>query len=318
MTAFAYVDTDSFSVTVGAIHKIALAVYPGTATGGLPFSPQPMVAVQDIGGNTVASHQGGTVTVYLHSSAVAGATLLGTTTAEVINGLASFNGLSIAQAGSPYTLGFTTDIALDGARIAYSNPFAVGVGPAASLRFVEEISDGATVGGQAFQVQPRLEILDAGGNLRAADSTSGVQADFLSNPTGGTLTPSEYAFETVTKGSVSFALLSIDRTGDSFVLRFTLYEYDAPSSSFTPTSVAADSQPFNVVLGDPQRISVTRDVSNAWAGGQAFMTQPLLNLYVVLLLLLLLLLSLSLLLLLLLLSLLLVPRPLACCSYRRC
>ena len=123
-----------------------------------------------------------------------------------------------------------------------SFPFAVGIGPAASMEMLETVTDGYTYGGVAFQVcrlgdvvmwwgdgyggvgaalvawigrsricltpflhspttrcvgsrsplpptaapspqvQPRLRILDAGGNLRTGDSSSVVQVSFTTNP----------------------------------------------------------------------------------------------------------------------------------------
>ena len=47
------VESGEFSVDIGTAYGIKLATYPGSATGGSKFNPQPVVAAIDIGGNTV-------------------------------------------------------------------------------------------------------------------------------------------------------------------------------------------------------------------------------------------------------------------------
>ena len=44
------------------------------------------------------------------------------------------------------------------------------------------VTDGYTYGGVAFQVQPRIQVLDAGGNLLVDDSESVVEVTFTTNP----------------------------------------------------------------------------------------------------------------------------------------
>ena len=108
--AFAFVDSVDFDVATGLAYKIALSTYPGTAYGGSPFAPQPVVAVQDIGGNTITTHNGGTVTAYIRDDDTyanpTGAALFGTATVAIVNGFAKFDGLSILIAGSPYVIAF--------------------------------------------------------------------------------------------------------------------------------------------------------------------------------------------------------------------
>ena len=66
---FAFIDSATFDISVGAPYKIALSTYPGTAKGGTSFNPQPVVAMQDIGGNPITTYEGGTVTAFIRDDA---------------------------------------------------------------------------------------------------------------------------------------------------------------------------------------------------------------------------------------------------------
>ncbi len=92
----------AFDVTIGAASKLGFITHPSTAAPGAMLSPAVVVAVQDIGGNTVPTATN-TVTVALGTNAGNG-TLSGVTTAVAINGLATFETLSINNPGSGYTL----------------------------------------------------------------------------------------------------------------------------------------------------------------------------------------------------------------------
>ena len=64
--------SSSFTITVGVAAKLGFTTSPSSATGGLAFATQPVVAVQDAGGNTVA---GAVNSVTLALTTPAGATL---------------------------------------------------------------------------------------------------------------------------------------------------------------------------------------------------------------------------------------------------
>ena len=49
----------SFAITTGAAAKIGFTTSPSGSTGGVPFGAQPIVAVQDLGGNTVTTDSSG-------------------------------------------------------------------------------------------------------------------------------------------------------------------------------------------------------------------------------------------------------------------
>jgi len=102
----------SFTISVGTATKLAFATSPSGATGGTVFVTQPVVAIQDAGGNTVTSS---TASVSLTITTPAGATLTCTANPKsAVSGVASFAGCKIDKAGT-YTLtatasGLTTAI----------------------------------------------------------------------------------------------------------------------------------------------------------------------------------------------------------------
>ena len=54
--------------------------------------------------------------------------------------------------------------------------------PMQTMEMLETVTDGYTYGGVAFQVQPRIRVLDAGGNLLTGDSEFVVEVSFTTNP----------------------------------------------------------------------------------------------------------------------------------------
>ena len=82
--------------------KLGFTSQPGGAYKGTTFTQQPIVAVQDVGGNTVLSYSGN-VTIAIGTNPAAGI-LSGTTSISISNGVATFTNLSIDKAGTGYTL----------------------------------------------------------------------------------------------------------------------------------------------------------------------------------------------------------------------
>jgi alpha-tubulin suppressor-like RCC1 family protein len=97
--------------------RLAFVVEPGRTEAGVAISPAPRVAIQDQFGHT---YQTGTtaITVTLGANP-AGATLIGTTTANTVAGVATFSDLRIDRPGSNYTLFATATGLTDGSTIAF-------------------------------------------------------------------------------------------------------------------------------------------------------------------------------------------------------
>src|ERR1035441_4922283 len=98
----------AFNITLGAAAKLAFTTQPGGGTGGTAWTTQPVVTVQDAGGNTVTT-DASTVTVAIGTNAGPGGVLSGTLTKAAVAGVASFSGLGlkIDLIGTGYTLAAT-------------------------------------------------------------------------------------------------------------------------------------------------------------------------------------------------------------------
>src|SRR6185503_12085697 len=72
-----------FNITVGAAAKLAFTTQPGGGTGGTAWTTQPVVTVQDAGGNTVTGNSS-TVTLAIGNNAGPGGVLSGTLTKAAV------------------------------------------------------------------------------------------------------------------------------------------------------------------------------------------------------------------------------------------
>lgn len=93
---------------VGAATKLAMQTQPAGATAATPFTTQPAVRLQNVGGGNVAQSNV-TVTVAKHAGVVG--TLSGTLTAVTDgSGIATFTDLQMSAAESGVTLDFTSGV----------------------------------------------------------------------------------------------------------------------------------------------------------------------------------------------------------------
>lgn len=177
---------------------ILVATQPGGATGGVEFTPQPVIAVVDAAGNVCTDVSGITASVSLAS---APASLGGSSsplpgllqsrsgfTAAVDAGAATFRGLFIDPAGDGFQLRFTLDVSQQSAApwssslvnaTSTSRPFAVAVGPTWALEVTTQ--PGGARGGLPFRSQPVVSLKDRGGNLNVQDSYSTITASIFDN-----------------------------------------------------------------------------------------------------------------------------------------
>ena len=242
--------SSSFAVGTGVPSQLAFTTEPGSATGGTAFAAQPVVTVEDPGGNTVTT-AASTVTLAIGS----GPGSLSGCTATTTAGVAAFSGCSINTAGS-HTL-----MASDGSlTAATSNPFNVTVGGANHLA-VTTSPAGAT-GGTAFGTQPVVTVQDAGNNTVTANTSTVTLSITAATPaTGGPGTLSCTPTAAI-NGVASFTGCSIDTAG-------TGYELHAVDGSLG----LANSAAFNVTVGGANHLAVTTSPAGA-TGGTAFGTQP--------------------------------------------
>ncbi|MCX5761832.1 MAG: Ig-like domain-containing protein [Gemmatimonadetes bacterium] len=140
--------------TAGAATKLAFTVQPGGGSSQSAWNLQPVVTLQDAGGNTVTS----SATVTLTITTPAGATLVCTSSAvDATNGVATFAGCKIDKAATGYTLTATS-----GALTKVSSTFTV---TAASASQMTANAGGTTaIAGVAVSPAPSVIVKDASDN----------------------------------------------------------------------------------------------------------------------------------------------------------
>ncbi|GBG25079.1 Hypothetical Protein FCC1311_012962 [Hondaea fermentalgiana] len=285
------VDAEPFDNMLGAPYELQVVQEVGTATGGSEFLPQPIVAIVDRGGNTVDTITEGTMTVSLclpgdglGCSAHPGGTLtnLGiSSTFEVfiVMGRAVFSGLSIDMAGTPYRLRFDSTYTGISQTVVTSQDFTVGIGRAVEVRFEQNV--GNAKGGLPFGLQPIVSMRDAGGNIVVEDAVappfSEVEFYLSNNPTVALLSSQANNDRTLSlTGGIATALdFTIDKIGQGYQIRATANMRTATGILYT---IYADSDPFDVVLGDPTALEIQRGVAGAYSGGLPFYEQPIVQL----------------------------------------
>ena len=234
----------SFNITVGPAVKVGFLVPPSNTVPGQPISPDIQVEVRDLGGNRVTS-SGATVSLAIGSNPGSG-TLGGTTSHAAANGLATFPGISINNAGSGYTLVASAA----GLTSATSPAFDISVGSATKLGFFLQPS--ATAGGTAISPAVRVEIQDIGGN-RVTGSTNSVTLAIGTNANSGTLSGTKTV--AAVNGVATFTGISIDSAGTGYTL-------DASASGLT----GATSSAFTVTVGSAAKLGFHVGPSNGSGG----------------------------------------------------
>ena len=236
----------SFDVGTGQASQLAFTTEPNGASGGSAFGTQPVVTIQDAGGNTATGNTHAiTLTIHTGPGALSGCTSTTTT------GVAAFSGCSINTVGT-YTL--TATDATDSLTTT-STSFVVGAGTATHLAFTTEPA-GAT-GGSAFGTQPIVTIRDAGGNT-VTSNTHAITLTIASGP--GALSG---CTSTTTLGVAAFSGCSINTQGT-----YTLTATDT-SDTLTTTSTS-----FGVSVGLAHQLAFTTEPSATASGGTAFAQQP--------------------------------------------
>ena len=280
--------SSQFNVLLGPPAKLMVTQHPGTATGGLPFRPQPSVSLTDVGGNIITSENHATVSTRLVRSC--GGNLTSTEPIRAFNrtmvqGSSTFVGLKIDLACNPYQLEFST-----GANVAekttLSVNFTVGTGIAHITNVVQQ--PGGARGGELFVAQPLLAVQDAGGNVLVNDNQSVVTVSIYTNPSMANLeegpgivkgvcfaarTPCAYLTVPLVSGYARFTDLFIDKIGLGYTLLFTTTAGTGNEYSWTGT-ITHVSAAFDVLLGSPVRLTALQSPGKAHAGGLPWGLQP--------------------------------------------
>ncbi|XXF74955.1 S8 family serine peptidase [Myxococcaceae bacterium GXIMD 01537] len=228
----------AFAANTGAAHHLAFTLSPSSTTAGVDLGTIG-VEVLDAQGNRVASSANITLSVE-------GAALAGTTTVAAVNGVATFNGLSIAQAAE----GLRVKAQTNGAADAISAAFDIAHGAAAKAVF--QVQPGSTQAGAHIAPAVRVAIQDTFGNL-VKNSSAAVTLALGGNSAGATLAGTKTV--NAANGVATFADLSITKAGAG-------YQLDASATGLTGASSAA----FDVSVGATAKLVIHEIASSFEAG----------------------------------------------------
>lgn len=199
--------------TVGAAHHLAFSIQPQSgAAGGILL---PTVVLQDSMGNTVSDNR--TITLTLGANP-GSATLLGTSTLSLTNGVAAWSssqGLNITKAGTGYTLiASHAGASLAGSNTVESSAFTVVASAADHMTFVTQPSNIAS----GAALLPAVAIRDAFENTVTNDPRTILLT--LRGGSGDTLKGTTQ-LKTVNGVATwtAFEGLTIEGSGTGFVLR---------------------------------------------------------------------------------------------------
>jgi hypothetical protein len=173
--------TSSITITAGTATKLAVKTQPAsTVVTGAAFSV--VVAAEDTYGNVVTGYTG-TVSIALLNNP-GSATLSGTLTASLVNGLATFSNLTLNKVGTGYTLQAKVGTLTS----ATTNAFNVAAQAAQATQLVITTEPPSTVqAGAAFTVNVSVE--NASGNV-VTGYTGTVTIAIAGDPAGGSVTVS--------------------------------------------------------------------------------------------------------------------------------
>jgi hypothetical protein len=246
-------------ITPGVAAKLVIVVQPTGGAYATAFPTQPSIAVQDSLGNTVTTFNGTVVLAPTPGTGTAGAilTCTGGLSKATTSGVATFAGCAIDKPGTSYTLTAT----LTGVTNAVSTAFTITPGAATQLAF--SVQPAGAVAGTAFTTQPKVKVLDAGGNL-----VTGSSAGIALSITGGTGTGG--ATLSCTGGTTVFAV--------NGVATFSGCKIDLVGANYTLTAASTGlssgvSAAISVSAGPPVKLGFSVPPAGA-AAGTAFTTQP--------------------------------------------
>lgn len=248
--------SNAFNITSGPAMRVVFIAEPsGNNIASEPFTTQPVVEIQDIGGNRVSTNAAVTVSIALNGGTFTTGTLSGVATLNTINGRATFSGLSIDKIGN-YTLKVESGaLASDTTGV-----FTIITGAPYRLGFYTEPGNG--MAGDALNQQPVVQVQDKGGNHISNNINTSVTLSIGSGP--GVITSVAQNPVNTFAGFANFTGLTFNTAGCYTVVASASGLVSATSGTFcivpntanatTSTIVAATS----VIAGDPTTLVVTR------------------------------------------------------------
>jgi hypothetical protein len=213
-----------FTITPGAATTLVFSVQPTTATTNANIAPAVKVAAQDAAGN-VATTFNGNITVNLGSNP-GGGTLSGTRTLAAVNGVASYQALSLNNTGTGYTL----TAAAGGLTGATSAPFNI-IPSVGTQLFFQVNPANTTVSGATISPSVVVTARDASGQT-ASSYTGNVTLAITSGTGSPGATLAGTTAVAAVSGVATFANLFIDKSGVGYKLTATAAGLTSATSAF--------------------------------------------------------------------------------------
>jgi hypothetical protein len=234
--------SSSFNVIAGSPSQILFSSQPpSSVTAGTAFGLA--VTVEDVYGNIVTADTGSLIVALGTNPGTA--SLGGTSTVSIVNGVATFSGLTLTQADAGYVL----SVSGTGLGTVTTNPITVTPASPATMILIQ--APQSAVAGTPFGLE--LAIEDMYGNLETGDNTAVVSASLLvgAGPLVGTTSVTEsngiVNFSNLTDDKAVTVALSFTSTGLNQVITGNLVI--SPSS---PTQFVIKDQPSaSVISGEP-------------------------------------------------------------------
>ena len=242
--------SNAFNITVGPASRLAFTTQPGGGGNGATWTAQPIVTVQDAGGNTVTTANN-SITLAIGTNP--GGTLACTTNPlTATGGVASFGGCKITGAAGSYTLTAATN----GLAGTTSTGFNITPGAATHLAFTSQPGGGAN--GAIWATQPGVSVEDQSGNVVTGANNS-ITLAVGTNP-GGTLACAGGNTLGASGGVASFAGCEITGKVGSYTL--------TAAATGLPT---ISSNAFNITAGPASQLVFSTQPSGGvdgavWAG----------------------------------------------------
>ena len=227
--------SSSFNITVGSASQLVITT-PNGGANGATWSTQPVVTIEDSGGNIVNSSA--SVTLAINTQPGSAAVLTCTPNPLAASGgVASFAGCNIVGKAGNYTLVATTTS--PSLTSPPTGSFSITSGSASHLVFGQQPSN-AYVG---VSMSPPVTVLieDNGGNVTS--STASIALTLTTNPCGGSPTVTNGTASAV-NGTATFSALQISKECSGYALTATDSAeggITAVSNTFTISAVVTSS-----------------------------------------------------------------------------
>lgn len=254
--------SNTFNILAGAASQLFISNQPSDVIESQVISPNITIEIHDAAGNLV-TNSSDNITLALGTDPSSGsATLGGTFSLAAVNGVATFNDITIDTPQNGYTLSATSGL-LTG---SITNSFNVLPAAPTQLAFVTQPSNATSL--STISPDITVELRDALGNL-VNTATDNVTLSFGTDPSSGAATLGGTLTVAAINGMATFSDINIDLANTGYTLVASSGSLtNATSSTFDITSGAAaqlafTTQPVHTSYSENITPSITVEIQDA-------------------------------------------------------